>query len=286
MEITINKESCIRCGKCVTICPSEIFTQEKAGAQIEIQDKYCIACGHCVAVCPTASITHADFPADCIHPADRATLPSPEQFMQLCRIRRSNRAFSNKPIPEEYLQKILEAAHRAPTATNLQEVEYILITDPEKLFLIRKYTVETFASLIRMLKFPLIELLLKPFRAELYKKVIPSLERLVRAHNAGKDLILRNATAVILIHTPTKCRFGSQDSNLAYQNASLMAETLGVSQFYTGFVCAAIQQDKHNKLPRLLGLKDRYIHAGMALAMPRFQYPNYIDRKEIKVTRL
>lgn len=286
VPLHIDHERCIRCGRCVMVCPTKIFAQEKPGSPIEVHNNRCITCGHCVAVCPTHSIIHADFPDGTVHPADRKALPTPKQFLQLCRIRRSNRAFyTNKPVPEEYLQQILEAAHYAPTATNLQEVEFTVVTDPEHLQLIRNFTLKTYASTIRMLKFPLLKPLVKPFRPELYKSVIPYLEQLIHADAAGKDLILRNAPAVILIHTPIKSRFGSQDSNLAYQNASLMAETLGVTQFYTGYVCAAVQLDKRNRLARSLGLDGRYIHAGMALAMPRFQFPNYTDRKEIKVTR-
>ncbi|MFR5870633.1 MAG: nitroreductase family protein [Alistipes sp.] len=44
---------------------------------------------------------------------------------------RSNRAFTAKPVPEETLDRILEAAHRAPTASNLQRVAFTLVTDPE-----------------------------------------------------------------------------------------------------------------------------------------------------------
>lgn len=73
--------------------------------------------------------------------------------------------------------------------------------------------------------------------------------------------------------------------NLAYQNASLMAECLGVSQFYTGFVCSAIEQDKKGTLEKKLGI-DGKIYAGMALGMPAFRYKNYIDRKDLKVNRL
>ena len=72
---------------------------------------------------------------------------------------------------------------------------------------------------------------------------------------------------------------------MAYQNGSLMAESLGVSQFYTGFVCSAIQQDKQEKLVKLLGIQGK-IHAGMALGMPAFRFPNYIDKKDIEVNRL
>ena len=202
--------------------------------------------------------------------------------MLLCKSRRSNRAFSTKPIPTEALDQILEAAHRAPTASNQQQVSFTLITDPEKLRLVTDFTIGVFGSISKKLSNPFLKPLLKRIMPEAYR-YLPAFDRLIHAQEKGDDLILRKATAVLLIHTPKTNRFGSEDSNLAYQNGSLMAECLGISQFYTGFVCSATKQEKHDTLAKKLGI-DGTIHAGMALGMPAFRYPNYIDKKDIVVT--
>ena len=233
----------------------------------------CIVCGHCAAVCPTGSVRHSSFPPDKIHPIDRNGLPSPEQVLLLCKARRSNRALSDRPVPQEAIDRILEAAHRAPTASNRQEVSFTVITDPAILDKIIRFTLDTFAGIARKLENPLVKPILKRLRPEFYN------------YDKGNDLILREAKTLLLIHTPYANRFGAADANLAYQNGSLMAESLGVSQIYTGFVLSALAQDKKCKFLKSIGIQGK-VHAGMALGMPLFLYPNYIDKKPIAVNRL
>lgn len=283
--LEINRQKCIRCGKCVKICPSLILGQETPGGEVSVlQPENCIVCGHCVAVCPTGAVEHSEFPADKVHAFDYSSYPSAAQMMLLCKARRSDRAFSAKRIPEEYLSQIVEAAHRAPTASNLQQVEFTLVTDPVRLRMITTFTLEVFERVFKKMNNPLLRPLIKLIMPEVLRYRETFL-RLLEEDRKGNDLILRKATAVLFIHTPKESRFGCQDANLAYQNGSLMAECLGVSQFYTGFVCTAIQQEGKGTLEQKLGIKGR-VHAGMALGMPAFRYSHYIDRKELRINRI
>lgn len=283
--ITINSSKCTRCNHCVKVCPSKLFiVTDDTSIKVEHED-LCIKCGHCVAACGFSAITHGIFPPEKIHPIDFSQLPTPEQTLLLIRKRRSNRAFSTKAIPEEYLAQILEAAYRAPTASNMQQVSFTLVTNPEKLNLITKFTLNIFTSIIKMVDNAILRPVFNIFLPGMGKYFATFRKMQQEFDKHGKDIgILRGATAVIFFHSPKNSRFGSDDCQLAYQNASLMAESLGVSQFYTGFVLQATKQKKQ-KLEKMLGINGK-IHAGMALGMPQFQYPNYIDRKDIVVNRL
>lgn len=281
IELSIS-DSCIKCRKCVKVCPAEIFSHTDKTKGINITNsESCIVCGHCVAACPTDSVIHSEFPIDKVHKIDRTQIPTAEQVMLLCKTRRSNRAFSKKPIPRETLEKIIEAAHRAPTGSNVQNVSFTVITNPEKLNLISNFTIGVFAKIVKKLENPILKPLAKKLLPEVYKYV-PNFKRLVSEKENGNDVILRGATAVILIHTPKSSRFGISDASLAYQNGSLMAESLQISQFYTGFVCAAMKQTDEGALEKMLGI-DGKIQCGMALGVPEFMFPKYIDKKEADV---
>lgn len=279
-------DRCIRCGRCVRVCPSQIFGRVEPEGRIVVREpEGCIVCGHCVAACPAGAIDHEAFPPEQVHKADRTQLPSPEQVELLMAVRRSNRALSRRPVPQEWLDRILAAADRAPTASNARELGYTLVTDPERLRQVAEYTLGVFRGLERLLSSPFVKPWLKPLMPGVYRYV-PVFARLRRDYAEGRDRILRGATALIFIHAPEKNRFAAEDANLACQNASLMAEVLGVSQIYMGFVLTAIRQDRHKRLNRILGLEGRRIAAILALGMPEFLYPNYIDREPAEVHRI
>lgn len=205
--------------------------------------------------------------------------------MLLCKARRSNRAFSTAPVPEESLRMILDAAHAAPTASNMQQVEFTVVRDREMIRKIQEFVVNLFGHYVKLLENPLFKPFLKLFFKKYYRYV-PVYYRMKKEMEQGRDMILRGASAVIFIHTPSGSMFGEADGNLAYQNGSLMAESLGVSQLYTGFVCTAIKMGK-GKFEKMIGLPpDRKIVAGMGIGMPLFRYGNYPDREPLKYVEI
>ncbi|MBP3356134.1 MAG: nitroreductase family protein [Rikenellaceae bacterium] len=274
-EKIVIAETCIGCGRCVRVCPSKVIESGRAGHPVATHLRRCISCGHCVAICPTGAFLHADFPPERVHGFSRGELPSPEVLMTLMKARRSNRALSAEPVPREALERIVEAAHRAPTASNGRGVHFTVVVSPEEVRSLSLFTLEVFGRAARMLENPLVRFWLKPLKPHLYD-YLPVLKRLQREFDAGNDQIMRGATAALLIHSPEGSSMPADNANLAYQNGSLMAEALGVSQFYMGFVCNAVRMSK-GRLEKRLGIGGT-IHAAMALGMPALRFDNYVDR--------
>lgn len=52
-----------------------------------------------------------------------------DDFLELVKKRRSIRRFKTDPVPDEYIEKIIEAARWAPSGFNLQPWEFIVVKD-------------------------------------------------------------------------------------------------------------------------------------------------------------
>lgn len=53
-------------------------------------------------------------------------------FLDLVKLRQSDRAYLDKPVEREKIEYILEAARLAPSACNAQPWKFVVVTDPEK----------------------------------------------------------------------------------------------------------------------------------------------------------
>ena len=55
-----------------------------------------------------------------------------DNFLELVKTRQSDRAYTNKPVEQDKLNRILEAARLAPSACNAQPWKLVVVTDAEK----------------------------------------------------------------------------------------------------------------------------------------------------------
>lgn len=275
INITIGTE-CIKCGKCVSVCPANVLKRNKDNKSIEVvAESRCISCGQCVAICPTKALRHSAFLNEKIRSFKQEDCPTAEQFLLLCQKRRSNRTFSGKSIPKDLLLKIIEAGGYAPTAHNSQDVKYVILASSQSLDTLKNFVLDTYRCMLKRMSNLILKPFIRFFHPE-YNEHFTSMQNVVVNNGKGNDTILRGANAVILIYTDKKDFFGSANANLAYQNLSLMAETLGVGHFYSGHTCAAVRLRK-GALEKLLGI-DGEICAAMALGMPKFKFNSYLER--------
>ena len=269
-SISINTDLCVKCGKCTKVCPPHIFMQVDKGMPIRVvKADNCIVCGHCVDVCPKHAIEHSEIPYEKVHKIDYKAMPTAEQLMNLFHARRSNRTFTDRSLQEGAVEQIIEAGYYAPTAVNNRQVRIKLIDDEDTLHQVFEYVVDTFSEMALDMRACGEESTDDGYFSA------PMLEGLVKAAKRGKDPILRGAHNLLIF--TSNHRMGLRDCQLAYQNASLMAQVLGVSQVYMGYVCNAYENGDRQRLKEILGVEDE-IQAVMALGIPSFVYTNYTER--------
>ncbi|KXA89606.1 hypothetical protein AKJ57_05100 [candidate division MSBL1 archaeon SCGC-AAA259A05] len=54
--ITLDEESCIECGACVSLCPTEALELDEDYSLVLVEDK-CVHCGACVPACPVRALS-------------------------------------------------------------------------------------------------------------------------------------------------------------------------------------------------------------------------------------
>ena len=56
-EIVIDKDSCVHCGLCTGVCPTEALTLESQTFELDFRRSRCIVCEQCVPTCPVQAIS-------------------------------------------------------------------------------------------------------------------------------------------------------------------------------------------------------------------------------------
>ena len=278
IEISIEQGNCTRCGRCVKVCPSGLFLAEKGRVPRVERPQNCIGCGHCVDVCQGGCIRHNSFPESKIHEVKRELLPTPRQLMELIHARRSNRSLTRDAVPQEALDDILEAARYAPTAENTRGVKLTVIRDAEALKILEDSVMRFFIKLAGVLMSRPVAPITRRVIPDLYKEGL-ELKRFERRWLEGEQPCLCNATTLVCFSAPKGYNFAMHDCNLAYQNASLMAEAHGISQIYMGLITVALKMKGRKSAQKLLGIpKGHRLCALMGLGVPAFHYERYTER--------
>lgn len=283
--ITIDGERCKKDGLCVRVCP-KVFEEAATGSVPEVaRPEFCNDCGHCLLVCPAGAITHAGLAKSMVSPVEGPLLPSYEQVREMVRTRRSMRNFLDRPVERELIGKVIDGARFAPSAKNTQSTEFIVIDDREML---REIAVSTATWLGRMaarLKNPIVRSAYRmrgmASRDEL-DRWTGQFELIAKNMEKGVDTILYGAPSLVLFHAMKRTRFAEANANLALQNATFTACSIGLGSFYTGYVVSFCAHER--KLPRLLAVpKGHRVYAGLAVGHPRIVFSRWIDRNEAKI---
>ncbi|WP_207263346.1 nitroreductase family protein [Desulfovibrio sp. Huiquan2017] len=259
--ITIDTRKCNRDGLCARACPVNLIKADGGEIPEEVDGaaERCIRCGHCVAVCPTNALTNDLTPAGEYLPVPEVR-PDAEAMENLLMARRSVRDYRKAPVPREQLERLLETARRAPTASNSQKLSWTVIQSPEQLDRVREYALKWLAN--------------DPMRS-----------RYVEAANQGKDVVLRTATTLLVAHGPKDYFWTATDSAIALTYVELLAAAMGLGTCWGGLVTLA-SVDIPDMLP-ILGVPEGCkVGGALMLGRPRQKHHLVPPRNPARVAWL
>lgn len=287
-EVKINAERCKKDGLCTKVCPKGIFVQREKLTIPELMDEEgCIACGHCVAVCPQSAINHSEFPATTLRAIRFEQMPTTKQVMVLLKTRRSIRAFRDKPLAKETIETIIDGARFAPSGHNSQSTEFLVVQDRDLLNQVSAMVIEYLKFEVNRFANPLfrtLALLADQELAESGLHEIPGFKQMIQMFEDGADPILNGAPVLLAFHARRTIGFADINAQLALQNASIVAHSLGIGHFYTGWVVspcrAPMARAWNRRIPNLLGIpSDNNLYGALALGYPIPRFKNMIERK-------
>ncbi len=80
----------------------------------------------------------------------------PQELLSLMKSRRSIRRYQDRPVPDELVEQMLEAARWAPSATNRQPWRFIIIRDPQVRHQVAQYAASYFVRWAHVEEAPLL----------------------------------------------------------------------------------------------------------------------------------
>ena len=274
--ITINEEKCQKCGLCVKICPMRIYTQERDGHPVIGDMENCVLCGHCIAVCPHDAINHNTLPSGHFIRINNPNPVSEEDLFAALRQRRSVRAFQKQDVPRDVLYEIAQCCGYCPTGAHGGDGwkrNVIIVTGKENMRQVLEYTTDYMEILKRKLNGSMVKLISRwvpVIRGGL--STLPDLSLRLDLYRQGKDVILYNAPALILIHTPNDTATPQADCDAALYAMMLEAQSKGLGTCWMGWVQYAASGFKvrsFSKLKEFLKVPSSHdVYSAMVLGYP------------------
>jgi len=272
VQFQIDEERCIQCGECAADCPAGVISMDDYPKMINEQG--CYQCQHCLAVCPTGAVSIlGKDPEASISLA--GNFPDPGKLETLIKGRRTVRRYSDKDLPPELIDELLEVANHAPTGVNNQGVLYTVVKERAVMNTLRKEVMTQLTELKDDGKLP----------AGLVAQYIGFA---VQAwQDEGKDIIFRGAPHLLLASAPKDAPCPEQDTLIALTTFQLIAHARGVGTVWDGMFMMALGLCPD--LSKRLGIPENHtIGFAMAFGDPAVEYHRTVQRgpASVNVVRL
>ena len=258
MELfNINHEKCDKDGICAIECPAHIIKMTKEGpVPSAYAEEFCIQCGHCVAVCPKGAFNLQTLSPDQCMPIEKNLMISTDQAEHFLRSRRSIRRYKEKEIPTELFEKALKIACCAPTGSNKQPVQWLIINKKEDVIKIAAHVIDWMKYVSKM----------HPEIAQALNMKI-----LISQWDKGIDRICRNAPQLVFAYASDEFGSGAADCHTAMAYLELVLPGFGLGSCWAGYLNYAAGQ--WPDLKKELNLPEKHTSQGaLMVGYPKMKY--------------
>jgi ferredoxin len=286
-EISIDEEKCTACGLCVSVCKD--FSLQIKNGKLEVSDSPifgCIGCGHCMAICPSGAIQihgREISPDDLFDLPDKESISSYDQLLGLLQRRRSVREFTDQPVDQALVSKILEAAKTSPMGLPPSDVHVLLLNGKDQV----KAFASDFCKYLESMKWLVSKwflFLMRPFWGKsndlMFRNFVKPLFKTYIA-NMQEGINLVNYDAPLAVYFYATPFADPADPIVAATNAMMAGEALGLGTCMLGGVHPLIQSGgKAKKFRESQGIK----HASREGLFVIFGHPKVKYKKGIRRT--
>ncbi len=211
-------------------------------------EKYCINCWHCIAICPKGAISYPGIEPEKLDKLRSRDFLSHDQVEKIIRSRRSYRTFKKKSVPDETISKWLDITRLSPTASNSQQLNWILVKDEKQVAHLARITID-------------------------WLKEKNDYKEIIEQWNQGHDILLRHAPHLLVATLPEDYSWAMTDAATAISYLELTAHSLGLGTCWAGYFTRAAME--YAPLKKSLDLSKNHKVAGALM----FGYPVYRFKK-------
>jgi nitroreductase/ferredoxin len=271
--LRVDASKCKKDGLCVRECPATIIKLDEVNGYPDIVpggEALCCLCGHCVAVCPSGALSHERIPIQTSPLIKKKLAINEEQAVQFLRSRRSIRFYEHKTVEREKIQRLIEVARYAPTGSNMQLVEWLVLSDKSVINKLAGMTIDWLRQCLED----------DPGIA----KAHPRFPSIVAKWESGHDFVLRGAPILVVASAPRQAENGFVDVTLALCYLDLLAPTMGLGTCWAGLLQGALLFSP--SLREIVGIPAEHSHHyPMMLGYPKVKrYFRLPERKPPKIT--
>jgi nitroreductase len=279
MKITCHEEKCNQCLMCVRDCVSGVWRTVN-GKPEAVEPELCSLCSHCIAVCSRDAISHDGLDAGQALSVNSDQL-KPEIYRDIVLSRRSVRNYRNTPVPQDLIEQIIDLSRYAPTASNNENVGYVVVTDQQ---LIKRVSARIFGvmqDLYGLTQHGVVGRFMN-ITGLSRTRAMRRMDQIKEEVVAGRDYILHNAPVLILLYAPRFSPFARDNCSIAATMLINYAHSLSLGTCFIGYLTLALLYSP--ALRKQLSVPwGKRVYASLVMGYPSYGFTRTVSRKNPEI---